>query len=91
MEHEGTAIDSERLYYANLAVLAEQADDYEDAAKQWRRSSNVPQLATSATSRSAVRAGMLVPPDLWTSMTTASSGGRPVKVRSFLKDSRQRR
>jgi hypothetical protein len=27
------------LYYANLAVVAEQAGNYEDAAKMWRRAS----------------------------------------------------
>lgn len=33
------SLDSGYLYYANLAVFAEQAGNYEDAAKQWRRAS----------------------------------------------------
>ena len=37
MAKNGTAVDSARLYYANLALMAEQVGDYEDAAKQWRR------------------------------------------------------
>jgi hypothetical protein len=41
MAKTGTAFDSGTLYYANLAVLAEQAGDYEDAAKQWRMASTV--------------------------------------------------
>jgi hypothetical protein len=36
MAKKRTAVDSGRLYYANLALMAEQAGNYEDAAKQWR-------------------------------------------------------
>jgi len=39
MAKEETSADSRFLYYANLAVAAEQAGNYEDAAKQWRRAS----------------------------------------------------
>lgn len=39
MVKKGTAVDPANLYYANLAVAAEQAGNYEDAAKQWRRAS----------------------------------------------------
>ena len=39
MAKKGPAVDSGNLYYANLAVVAEQAGNYEDAAKQWRRAS----------------------------------------------------
>jgi hypothetical protein len=39
MEKKGTAGDSGHLYYANLAVLSEQAGNYKDAAKQWRSAS----------------------------------------------------
>jgi hypothetical protein len=35
MAKKGTEIDSGTLYYANLAVLAEQAGNYESAAEQW--------------------------------------------------------
>jgi hypothetical protein len=37
MARKRTALDVERLYYANLAVTAEQAGNFEDAANQWRR------------------------------------------------------
>lgn len=40
MRASGTAGDIVRLHYANLAVVAEQAGDYEDAAKQWRRAAD---------------------------------------------------
>lgn len=46
MGKKGVAVDSRTLCYANQAVLAEQAGNYEDAAKQWRLasgSSQVPQ------------------------------------------------
>jgi hypothetical protein len=39
MANRGTEGDSGHLYYANLAVAAEQAGNYEDAAQQWRRAS----------------------------------------------------
>lgn len=39
MAEKGTAVDPGILYYANLAVMAEQTGDYEYAAKQWRRAS----------------------------------------------------
>ncbi len=39
MAKKGTVVDSEALYYANLAVMAEKAGNYEDAAKQWRKAS----------------------------------------------------
>ncbi len=39
MAKKGSAVDSMRLHYANLAVLAEQAGNFEDAARQWRRAS----------------------------------------------------
>jgi hypothetical protein len=39
MAKKQTSADSAILYYANLAVVAEQAGNYEDAAKQWRRAS----------------------------------------------------
>jgi len=39
MAKKGAAVDCGTLYYANLAVLAERAGNYEDAAKQWRRAS----------------------------------------------------
>ncbi len=32
-------VDSATLHHANLAVLAEQAGNYEDAANQWRKAS----------------------------------------------------
>lgn len=37
---KGTTVDSGHLYYIHLALLAEQAGNYEDAAKQWRRASS---------------------------------------------------
>ena len=43
MAKKGKAVDLARLYYANLAVVAEQAGDYKDAANQWRRASDVSQ------------------------------------------------
>ncbi len=39
MAKKATAGDYAYLYYANLAVVAEQAGNYEDAAEQWRRAS----------------------------------------------------
>ncbi len=39
MEKKGKAADSKVLNYANLAVLAEQAGNYEDAARQWQSAS----------------------------------------------------
>ena len=39
MAAKGPVLDDRTLYYANLAVLAEQAGNYEDAAKQWRSAS----------------------------------------------------
>ena len=39
MATKGPVVDDCTLYYANLAVLAEQAGNYEDAAKQWRSAS----------------------------------------------------
>ena len=39
MAKKRTAVDPGTLRYANRAVLAEQAGDYEDAAKQWRGAS----------------------------------------------------
>jgi hypothetical protein len=39
MAKKGTVVDSDTLHYANLAVLAEQAGNYDDAAKQWRSAS----------------------------------------------------
>ena len=39
MATKETAGDHRYLYYANLAVVAEQAGNYEDAAQQWRRAS----------------------------------------------------
>ncbi len=39
MAKKATAVDSGHLYYANLAVVEEQAGNYENAAKQWRRAS----------------------------------------------------
>ncbi len=39
MAGKGIAVDSMRLYYANLALMAEQAGNYEEAGKHWRRAS----------------------------------------------------
>ncbi len=39
MTTKETTSDPRHLYYANLAVVAEQAGNYEDAAQQWRRAS----------------------------------------------------
>jgi hypothetical protein len=39
MAKKGTAANPVILHYASLAVLAEQAGNYEDAAKQWRTAS----------------------------------------------------
>lgn len=39
MAEKETVADFEPLHYANLAVLAEQAGDYEEAAKQWHKAS----------------------------------------------------
>ena len=36
MAKKSTEVDSCTLHYANLAVLAERAGNYEDAARQWR-------------------------------------------------------
>jgi len=47
MAKNGTAGDFGQLYYANLAVVAEQAGNYEDAAKQWRRASGASLRADS--------------------------------------------
>lgn len=41
MAKKETAADSECLRYAGLALLAEQAGDYESAAEQWRRASGI--------------------------------------------------
>jgi hypothetical protein len=47
MAKKGTAGDAAPLYYANLAVVAEQTGNYEDAAKQWRRASGASLKADS--------------------------------------------
>ena len=39
MAKRSTEVDSCTLHYANLAVLAERAGNYEDAANQWRAAS----------------------------------------------------
>ncbi len=39
MAKKGTEGDSVYLYYANLAVVAERAGNYKDAAKQWHSAS----------------------------------------------------
>ncbi|MEN6439640.1 MAG: hypothetical protein ABFD97_13785 [Syntrophobacter sp.] len=35
MPKSRTSVDSEALHFANLAVMAEQAGNYEEAAKHW--------------------------------------------------------
>jgi hypothetical protein len=39
MAKKGVPVNSERLYYANLAIIAEQAGNYSDAVGHWRRAS----------------------------------------------------
>ncbi len=36
MAKRGKTVDGRALYYANLAIIAEKTENYEDAARQWR-------------------------------------------------------
>jgi hypothetical protein len=47
MAKKQAAVDTRNLYYANLAVTAELAGDYEEAAKNWRSASMASSQADS--------------------------------------------